>query len=251
MSRRVLRGGAWADDALQQLPQSASVWLQGNCTVLKRDSHSLVALGEIGGQVCYLKLYTPKNRLQGALFALGRCRAVDAYDAAEALMLAGIAVPAARACLLLEEGVLLAAEGLPAARDLKAMWTQGLPEAEGHALMYAAGDALARLHSAGFAHGDCKWSNLLWHQQRCYLVDLEAVVRCEHPHRRQARDIARFTVNAEDLGVDAEAYGCFLEAYRTHCNLDYDALYAAMAADLKRLRARHLKKYGARGAPLV
>ncbi len=251
MSRRVLRGGDWAAEALAQLPYDTGAGLQVHGRLLKRDQHSVVALGELQGETCYLKFYAAKNLLQRGLFALGRGRAIDAYDAAAALTQAGIAVPLAKACLLLGDGLLLATEGMPDAQDLKAVWVQGAPAALRQQMLQAAGETLAALHGAGFAHGDCKWSNLLWEQNRFFLVDLEAVVRCPKGDRRQARDLARFTLNAEDLGVEPRAYQHFLDAYSGCSSISSADLVEQMRGDLTRLRARHREKYGERGARLI
>ena len=251
MSRRVLRGGEWAGEALRQLPAAADSWLRQEGRVLKADRHSVVALMQLQGETCYVKSYAAKNVLQQGMFALGRGRAIDAYDAAVALTGAGVAVPAAKACLLLEGSMLLVAQGLPAAQDLKALWTQAPGLAHPQALLQTAGETLAALHDAGFAHGDCKWSNLLWDQKQFYLVDLEAVARCPVQHRKQARDLARFTVNAEDLGVEAEQYGYFLDGYCSRLGIGRVSAVNSMRGDLVRLRARHRDKYGERGARLV
>jgi tRNA A-37 threonylcarbamoyl transferase component Bud32 len=247
----VLRGGDWAAEAMRQLPAAADSWLRQEGRVLKADRHSVVSLVQLQGETCYVKSYAAKNVLQQGIFALGRGRATDAYDAAVALTDAGVAVPAAKACLLLEGSMLLVAQGLPAAQDLKAIWTQAPAPIRPQELLQTAGETLAALHGAGFAHGDCKWSNLLWDQNQFYLVDLEAVARCPLQHRKQARDLARFTVNAEDLGVEAEQYGHFLDGYCTRLNLGRGSVMDSMRGDLVRFRARHRDKYGERGARLI
>ena len=73
--------------------------------------------------------------------------------------------------------MLLLTEAIAGARDLRALWLQPSPPAVAERLMSAAGETLAGLHAAGYAHGDAKWSNLLWDGSRFYLVDLEAVRR--------------------------------------------------------------------------
>ena len=47
-------------------------------------------------------------------------------------------------------------------RDLRALWLEQPEPARAELLMRGAADTLAALHLAGFAHGDGKWSNLLW-----------------------------------------------------------------------------------------
>ncbi|MEH6586808.1 MAG: lipopolysaccharide kinase InaA family protein [Halioglobus sp.] len=252
MSLRIQRGGPWAAQLLSEVPaRGTGAWLQERGRVLKRDSHSLVALAEVQGETCYLKYYAAKKGLQRAGFALGLGRGVRAYDSAVCLATAGIPVPAAKACLLLDDGMLLVAEGMPGARDLKAIWVEAPATDEQQMLLSLAGELLATLHGGGFAHGDCKWSNLLWSHNRFYLVDLEAVTRCAVGHRRQARDLARFTVNAEDLGVKAVDYQFFLDAYCAGTGFTAAQLTGLMRPDLDRLRERHRQKYGERGARLL
>jgi tRNA A-37 threonylcarbamoyl transferase component Bud32 len=134
---------------------------------------------------------------------------------------------------------------MPAGRDLKALWQQQ-PEQR---LLPLAGDLLAQLHNAGLTHGDCKWSNLFWCDERLYLVDLESVSRARDEAR--GRDLARFTVNAEDLGVAAGIFAGFIDAYCVGTQAKPDDVVALMRPELLRLRDRHRKKYGERGAQLV
>lgn len=245
MSIKVLRGGSFASELERQLSQTDAIeWLAQNGRVLKQDSYSRVVLAEVQGQCCYLKYYAPKSFLQSLLFRVGVGRAVQAYDNAERLSALGIAVPEARACLLLKEGILLVTDGMPAGRDLKALWQQQ-PEQR---LLPLAGDLLAQLHNAGLTHGDCKWSNLFWCDERLYLVDLESVSRARDEAR--GRDLARFTVNAEDLGVAAGIFAGFIDAYCVGTQAKPDDVVALMRPELLRLRDRHRKKYGERGAQL-
>ena len=54
MSRRVLRGGEWAGEALRQLPAAADSWLRQEGRVLKADRHSVVALMQLQGETLSL-----------------------------------------------------------------------------------------------------------------------------------------------------------------------------------------------------
>ncbi len=245
MKVKVLRGGAYAAELARQLPGAdAAGWLEREGQVLKADRHSCVALATLQGQCCYLKYYAPKSPLQSLFFRLGIGRGVKAYDNAVTLAAAGIAVPEARACLLVPGGMLLATAGMSGGSDLKALW-QRQPEPS---LLSLAGELLARLHRAGFTHGDCKWSNFFCCDDRLYLVDLEAVAGFSEG--RQGRDLARFTVNAEDLGVAPEAFAAFMHAYCDGAGAVERDVAALMRPELERLRERHRKRYGRRGAPL-
>jgi hypothetical protein len=104
---------------------------------------------------------------------------------------------------------------------------------------------------AGFAHGDCKWSNWLWAQGQLYLVDLDAVCQAAAGDRRQARDLARFTLNAEELSLQPALYDLFLEGYLSVTGLSRDMLMPPMLVELQGLRQRHLQRYGESGQRLV
>ena len=249
MTGRVLRGGQWAAELQRHLPAgSLQQWMASDCEVLKRDAHSLVALAELQRQPCYLKFYCPKSLLQRLTFRLGYSRAVDAFDKAVLLLAHDIAVPAPLACLRADDGLLLVTEGIDKARDLKRCWQDSDPLAP---MLPAAAESVARMHRAGFAHGDCKWSNLLWSEPRVYLVDLEAVNPCKPGSAAQWRDLARFTVNAEDMALPAADYEQFLALYCQHMGIGRETALAAMQGPLASLRQRHKSKYGERGARLV
>lgn len=249
MTMRLLRGGEWASELQNHLPlQALDQWMRQRCLVVKSDRHSLVALGELQQKYCYLKLYQPKYPVQQLVFRLGRGRAVQAYDHALRLAASNIPVPQPLACMQVDGGVLLVTEGMERARDLKSCWQDKgsmVPQ------LSAAAESLASLHRGGFAHGDSKWSNLLWSDNRVYLVDLEAVQACRPGSAAQWRDLARFTVNAEDLALPSADYEAFLASYCQHRDIGRAAVLAAIQQPVKRLRRRHRRKYGERGKRLV
>ena len=250
----VLRGKRWAEALLEALaspPRENVDWMETHTRVIKSDAYSRVGLLELAGESSYLKYYRQKSILQQWWFWLGRGRGVQAFDRAGQLAAAGIRVPEARACLLVPGGMLLLTQGLPQARDLKALWQSQPSEQTLTEVLGMASCTLADLHRAGFAHGDCKWSNLLWWDDSVYLVDLEAVTRASPGDAAQARDLARFTVNAEDLGVGQEQYFVFLDAYCQAMEMPREAVVDRLHGDLQRYRARHREKYGERGAPLL
>ncbi|KAA1190616.1 hypothetical protein F0M18_12460 [Pseudohalioglobus sediminis] len=252
MTAAVLRGGAEAFALADVLPGGATAsWLAENGRVLKRDDHSLVTLLEHAGQLRYCKYFAAKHLLQRVAFRFGLGRAVRAFDAARLLQDRDIPVPAPLACLRRQDGLLLVTEGLRGALDIKAIWLDESTRAWRQRVLDNAGSLLAQLHSAGFAHGDCKWSNLLWQGEQLFLVDLEAVEQCARGHGQQSRDLARFTVNAEDLGVDSAAYRQFLEVYCGAMGESAADVAARIQPHLARFRARHLEKYGERGARLL
>jgi tRNA A-37 threonylcarbamoyl transferase component Bud32 len=224
--------------------------MERHTRLVKSDRFSRVGLLVLAGELHYLKFYRPKSIGQQLWFRLARGRGVRAFDMGEALAGQGIAVPEPRACLLVPEGMLLLTEGLQGAGDLQALWRSEPGPGDPGGLMTAAGRALGRFHLAGYAHGDCKWSNLLWYAGHFYLADLEAVRAAPVGGRRQARDLARFTLNAEELSAGEAHYRQFLSSYCEATGTPRAMAIDRLLPDLRRLRARHRARYGERGAPL-
>jgi tRNA A-37 threonylcarbamoyl transferase component Bud32 len=118
-------------------------------------------------------------------------------------------------------------------------------------VLHSAGESVARLHRAGYAHGDCKWSNLLWTGGQCYLVDLDGAGKAPIGSAKQARDLARFTLNAEELDIGPELYEFFLQGYLQGVSVSRSVAIDQMMPSLRLLRDRHLAKYGERGRRLL
>jgi len=251
---RALRGPLWAQalgEDLAQGPASIAVWMEQRTRLLKSDTYSRVGLLELRGQVCLLKLYLVKSPWQRLAFRLGYSRALRSFDMAQALAERGLPVPAPRACVRVGEGMLLLTEGIPDGRDLRALWLEQPEPGRSELLMHGAADALAALHLAGFAHGDGKWSNLLWCGERLLLIDLDAVRQVKAGPAaglplppRQLRDLARFTVDAEELGATAQQYDIFLRRYAERMSCARDDLLNAIEAPANAIRLRHARKYG-------
>ena len=254
MANVVIRGDDWAEQLNQWLAPAGTgtvAWMEQHTALTKSDAYCRVGMLQLKQQLCFLKLYLAKSRWQQLGFRLGIGRGIRAFDAARELRREGLQVPAPRACLWVPEGVLLLTEGIADSRDLRALWLEQPAAEYAGQLMQCAGQALAALHRAGFAHGDCKWSNLLWNGEGCYLVDLEAVRKVGYTEgvasptrKRQLRDLARFTVDAEELGAGQPQYDVFLESYCavTHC--DRRRVAAGIAPAVSAIRRRHYKKYG-------
>ena len=247
---RIIRGGTWGAALQERLATSTigtSQWMQEQTRLLKDDINSRVGLLQLRSRECCLKLYVSKSARQNLLFRLGQGRAVRSFDIAYRLTAARVPVPEPLACLRVPEGMLLLTQGLAGSRNLNEIWReQGEPQ-EPAGLLQAAGVAVARLHRGGYAHGDCKWSNLLWDDQQCYLVDLDDTRKAPLAGVRQARDLARFTLNAEELGITAELYALFLGSYLHGTGASRDSVVTAMLPWLETLRQRHSVKYGERG----
>jgi len=255
---RIIRGGSSGDDwgmALQKMlatsSDDAAAWMQQHTRLLKDDTNSLVGLLQLRDEDCYLKLYCHKSALQKLLFRLGRGRPVRSFDAACKLLGSEVPVPRPRACLLVSGGMLLLTEGLAGGGNLNDLWREQPVQDKFRQLMHSAGESVAHLHRAGYAHGDCKWSNLLWTGNRCYLVDLDGVGKASIGSAKQARDLARFTLNAEELNIGPELYELFLESYLQGVGESRQAMIVRMMPILRVLRERHVVKYGERGQRLL
>ena len=251
---RVLRGRQWGDqllDALGTQGGNAARWMERETRIIKSDRHSQAGLLQLQGQPCHLKYYRPKGALQKLQFRLGKGRGVASFDNALRLKEAGLAVPEPLACVLAGGGILLLTQGIEQGRDLKSLWTEGQSGEQLQSLFERAAVTLASLHDAGFSHGDSKWSNFLVAADKIYLVDLEAVSRSRLEGPGCTRDLARFTVNAEDMGLAAGHYRTFLQRYTDELGLSADSVIQRIRPDVEALRRRHRDKYGERGHPLI
>ena len=251
--RRIIRGDSWGLCLQQVLARAATdtaSWMQRETQLLKSDANSLVGLLSLQDQCCYLKLYRYKSHVQKMLFRMGRGRAVRNFDIACKLATNGVPVPRPLACLQVPEGLLLLTEAIAGGSDLADLWQQQPAGAEAGKLLQGAGAAIARLHRAGYAHGDCKWNNLLCARDQFYLVDLDGAHKASAGSARQARDVARFTLNAEELAIGLPRYEMFLASYLQGVDEPRTDVIAGMLPILHTLRARHLTKYGERGQPL-
>lgn len=254
MSPRILRDGQCAAALLEHLPPvQADIrqWMEKNTQVIKSDPHSKVGLAELNGQYCYLKYFTAKSFWQRPLFRLGMGRGVHSFDAAVVLAEAGIAVPEPLAVLSYPRGMLLITKALSGVQDFKAMWLGGLSVEEQLRLGEMAGEFLGALHLSGYAHGDMKWSNLLYVDGQLCLVDLEAVKPSSTDGSRAHRDLARFILNAEDMAMPPEAYERFLTGYFLPLVQRREQTLGKVLPILRELRRRHFKKYGERGNILL
>ncbi len=64
---------------------------------------------------------------------------------------------------------------------------------------------------------------------------------------RQARDVARFTVNAEEQGLDSKLFNLFLESYLQAVGETRQEAVARMVPFVYSMRAKHLARYGPSG----
>lgn len=250
----VVRGeGAAAAIAkrLREYPGNGVEWLQSHCSILKEDDLGVVALYQDGPLECVLKFYGYRSRAHQWAYRMGRGRAFHSYRAACALRREGIAVAQALGCLRLTDGMLLISEAIEGEGNLQEIWERGPVEKFARHVFQVAGHSMANLHRSGYAHGDCKWNNLLWDGGGIVMIDLDAVVRAPLHSQRQARDLARFTVNAEESDLGAPLFDLFLTSYLQVVGLTRQQAVDQMVPYVYAIRAKHLARYEPQGQRLV
>ena len=253
-SLRVIRGDEWAaclKALIGSAPQDMFDWMDRNTRVLKSDIFSVAGQLELEGQTCFLKFYHYKSFFRRILFALHRAPALRSYEAALALHRKGVPVPLPLACLRLSQGMLLLLECIPGEGNLAELWRDPPTEQRARQIMHATGCSLALVHLGGYFHGDCKWNNLFWIGEQVFLVDLDAANRVRRRSARDYRDVARFTLDAEERGVDPGLYDCFLESYLEAAGKTRQEVMAGILPFLEKFRARHRVRYGSRGRQLL
>jgi tRNA A-37 threonylcarbamoyl transferase component Bud32 len=254
---KVLAGERWGLRLVYEIERSSLdpyAWATKQLQVIKSTASSLVGLVEIDEQPCYLKFYLTKSRWQWLWFRLGLGRGPRSFKMANELLRCGILVPRPLACVLAPRGMILLTEAISDATDMQTMWERGLIGAEdeaAHCCWHTAGTSLAQLHNAGFVHGDYKWSNLIYHQEDFYLVDLEAVTAFGRQNKKRYRDLARFILNAEDMGAPRHCYELFMSAYLDVSGELEQNVVAGTMPFLSAMRSHHIQKYGPRGHALM
>lgn len=250
---RILQGQYWGEQLREALPESpaeVSHWMQQHTRLVKNDAYAMAGSLQLNDSECFLKFYRYKSPLRKMLPVLGGRRAVRSFAALQTFANEGIPVPEALCCLRVSEGLLLLTAGIPNAVSLAQLWQQTPSPEDAGQLMRAAGELMATLHRRGLVHGDCKWSNWLWSAGQFYLVDLDAAAKVA-ARSPLARDVARFTLNAEEQGVDPGYYEQFLSSYAESMGEPRDLVISQLLPYLRTFRQRHRTRYGTCGSPLL
>lgn len=250
-----VRGKTWGQRLKRRLrkpPLGFYAWLEAHTKPLRDDSGGYVGAFQMRDMPCYLKLYRGKFLLHVIPTLLRLSQPMRTFRKAVALAANGVPISRPLACVLVKEGVLMLSEGLYSVADYSRLWQAPPAKEEAERMMHCAGATLAAVHTAGYSHGNCRWDNLLWSEGECYLVDLDGTRRRRFrvAHHR-ARDLARFTVNAEEAGVSSDLLEVFLNSYLEVMCESQEPLIARMRPHLKKLRRRHESKYGIVAAPLL
>ena len=171
-------------DFLEPVLASPDVAMSGG-VLLKDGRTSTVVRMALGDRALVVKRYNLKN-LRHALARFWRpSRAWHSWREAHRLGFYGIATP--RPLALIEERVgplrrraFLVTEHCPGVDLLKRLSPDEKPEGD---VAWAIISLFKSLHDLRISHGDLKATNLLWHEGRIFLIDLDAMEQ----HRSQRR----------------------------------------------------------------
>ncbi|HRP95668.1 MAG TPA: lipopolysaccharide kinase InaA family protein [Rhodocyclaceae bacterium] len=169
---------------------------------LKSGRSATVVRVAAAGHDCVIKRYNLKTLAHAARRALRPTRAWHAWREAHRLAFLGIPTPAALAVVENRLGPLRGQAWLitawcegPSLRELFAGREDQTPDAtEAHAMI----ELFTALHRHRITHGDLKASNLLWHDGRFNLIDLDAATQhsSDASYRKAwARDRSRLLSN--------------------------------------------------------
>jgi tRNA A-37 threonylcarbamoyl transferase component Bud32 len=172
-----------ATHSLAPLLHDPDAWLEKGVP-LKRGRTATLARIDINGRPLVIKRYN----IKGAAHALSRCwrpsRAWHAWIEGHRLDFLGIATPQPLAVVERRFGPLrgkawLISEWCPG-EPLSSRWqrSEDVPPQDE---LDAVRSVFAQLVAARISHGDLKASNLLWHEGKIYLVDLDAMRQYDTP----------------------------------------------------------------------
>lgn len=233
----------------------AAEWIATEVKPIKQDPGSMVGVFQHESKSYYLKAYYSKGLAGRIANRLGLSRAYrtwnkacqfkQAFPTAEPVLL--MTAPDGSAVYYVTDFI----EGANSIMDC--LVGPGRVSADcADDILYRYGQLLGDIHRRGWVHGDLKWTNLLLDQDHSpQIVDLDGL-KC--PGRTGAatsgKDLARFILNAEEFLQDTEPLERFLQGYCESRAIDRSSCIKEFYPALLTLRARHLKKYGARGQQL-
>ena len=258
--------GSSIDHFLLSLGDVEDLFLDGHASVLKSSRSTRAVLvtmsmppselssgAEFTTEKVFAKKYLFKNLLHSFKPLLLQHRSRVVWDLSWYLRSHGVSVPEPAGYLVRQTGPVCLAgyffsEAISDCRSLLE-WAKR-PEVsrfrpEWKDVMDLVAHHVAAMHEGGVTHGDLKWSNILFDgsQGRPWLVDLDSAkyhdLRLDP--RRVARDLARFVLNALDLG-EGDVCDCFLDGYARRRNLSRQLLDESMDRVLHKLVERHRRR---------
>ena len=230
---------------------SITAWMDGPHQLLKRTPKLDARLLHVDGRQVFVKRYLGAGLLKRVMARLGLSRARRIFRISQSMIGVGVSVPEPYAWLS-EHGCghsIYVCEALNA-RDMKSVASDelGLAALGGvNKVFDNVAEMLCRLHRAGFVHGDMKWPNIMveTNGDHLVLVDLDGIRRpWLSKKKRFARDLARFVIDARELGVDEKSVQYFMRAYARRVDIAEKALWDNMAPSYRKLAERHRRRYG-------
>lgn len=235
----------WQVFGAKVLPDLLAQWPPAPDKLLRDNPKLQAFVWHHQGQALFVKCFRYQG-LRRLAARLGRERGLAGFRAAARLRAAGIDTPAALA-LVRDSSCKrswLLTQLLDGAANCHQLAEAGLSDEMKQQLFQAGLALLVKLHQSGHAHGDFKWANLMWQQAqaRLWLIDLDGVRVCCPGSKPQLRDLARFLLNAEEVGVDASARDAAFQSYCKQMQLSPDLARRHFDASYQRLWQRHQRK---------
>ncbi|WP_297305965.1 lipopolysaccharide kinase InaA family protein [Neptuniibacter sp.] len=112
-------------------------------------------------------------------------------------------------------------------------------------MVTAVASLLGSIHQKGYSHGDIKWANILYDQEKQtpYLIDLDSVKKVSSVSAKACRmDVARFVRDAARLGASDEPISIFIDCYASKTGQSYETVVRSIQAPLSKLTERHYIK---------
>ena len=234
-------------------------WFNSEAKIIKRDKYSRVGFvqEENIGKI-YIKHYSAKSWWHRISMFFNQGRAGRSFKVSDELLRNGISVPIPYALITangsfgLPDSSYYLCQGLVKGKDFKSFYLSSDVKNSDlikDRLQYI-GRQLAGLHNCGYVHGDFKWSNIIFQGSKLFFVDLDNTSKINSLDI-EAKDLARFILNAEELMTDKTVFNYFMKAYRKSRKNASINLMLRCKKDLEKLRNKHLVRYGNRGWRLI
>lgn len=234
-------------------------WFAATADIIKADTYSQVGLLETKalGKI-YAKCYRAKSWWHRVAMLFGQGRPVRCFKMSSTLFEKGLPVPepygliSAKGFLGIPRSSYYLCQGLIDAEDLKSVYMafEDKNSEEIKNCLQVIGRHLAEFHNSGYLHGDCKWSNIVLQGGQVFFVDLDNAGKITS-RDAEAKDLARFILNAEELAIGEGSYDCFINAYSEARSNASASLMGSCKNYLEKLRVKHLARYGKRGERLM
>ena len=239
----------WQVFGAQDMPDLLAQWPPTPDKLLRDNSKLQAFVWHHQEQRLFVKCFRYQG-LRRLAARFGRERGLAGFRAAERLRAAGIDTPAALALVRDSNcrSSWLLTQMLDSTTNCHQLAEAGLSDDMKQQLLQAGLALLVKLHQSGHAHGDFKWANLMWQQtqDRLWLIDLDGVKACRPGSKPQLRDLARFLLNAEEVGLGADVRDAAFQSYCAQMQLLPELARRHFDASYQRLWQRHQRKTSSR-----